>query len=574
MSSANRPSVIILGAGINGSAVARELALNGVPVTVIDRHDIAWGATSRSSRLIHGGLRYLEHGEFRLVRESLEERSRLRKLAPQFVRPFRLHIPVSQRSGGMWKSAVGFLSGGRLGKNGHAPRGMWLVRMGLWFYDRFGRDGDFPASEVVPVNGLNVPLVDAKRFRWLCRYTDAQMIYPERFVLSMLRDASDLAQEQGVPFEVLTYHELHPGEADWKIVDLETCQVRETIHPAIIINSTGAWGDLTLEKLQVNAPQLFGGTKGSHFVTHQPALREAVKEQGIYAEADDGRLVFILPMGEGVMVGTTDERFEGNPGDAIASEPELEYLLEMVNDLFPQVDLKRDDIAMHCAGVRPLPHANVSATSAISRDHSVHESEKAGTKILTLVGGKLTTARAFGELVADDVLSRLGIKRTADTRERVFPGGKDYPGDDQLAKVQEDLAERHQRPLPQIQTMWSLCGTEVNEFLASPDAADQNRLDGTDLTCGFVRWIILREWVVNLEDLVERRLMLLYHDPLTETCLGQLADLLMEAGRNKPEDRDSRMERAKDRLWRMFGKRVLVVFAPTTPFVPHGMPPQ
>src|SRR5688500_809897 len=113
MTSETKHSVLILGAGINGCAVARELALNGVRVMIVERHDIAWGATSRSSRLIHGGLRYLEHGEFRLVRESLEERSRLRKLAPQFVRPFRLHIPVSKRSGGIWKSAVGFLSRGR-----------------------------------------------------------------------------------------------------------------------------------------------------------------------------------------------------------------------------------------------------------------------------------------------------------------------------------------------------------------------------------------------------------------------------------------------------------------------------
>ncbi len=563
MTAPEKPSVLIIGAGINGSAVARELALNGVPVTIIERHDIAWGATSRSSRLIHGGLRYLEHGEFRLVRESLEERSRLRKLAPQFVRPFRLHIPVSQRSGGLWRSAAGFLSRGRWGKNGHVPRGMWLVRMGLWFYDRFGRDPDFPSSEVVPINGKNVPRVDAQRFRWLCRYTDAQMIYPERFVVSMLRDASQLAKEKGIPFRVRTYHELRSAADGWEIVDCETGQVQDTIKPSIIINSTGAWGDLTLEKLKVKAPPLFGGTKGSHFVTHQPALRDAVKEQGVYAEADDGRLVFILPVAQGVMVGTTDERFEGNPDDAIASERELDYLLEMVNDLFPQVGLKRADIAMHCAGVRPLPHAHAATTSAISRDHSIHESEKSGTPILTLVGGKLTTARAFGESVADEVLSRLNIKRTADTKQRVFPGGADYPAEDQLPKVQEELAQQFQRPVVQIQAMWPLCGTEVKAFLSSRDVADATLLDGTNLPRDFARWIIEREWVQTLEDLIERRLMLLYHDPLTETCLGQLADLLVEAGLIKPHERESRIASAVNRLWRMYGKRIATM--PSSP---------
>jgi glycerol-3-phosphate dehydrogenase len=556
MTSPPKQTVLILGAGINGSAVARELALNGVPVTVIDRHDIAWGATSRSSRLIHGGLRYLEHGEFRLVRESLEERSRLRKLAPQFVKPFWLHIPVSKRSGGLWNSALGFLSGGRWGKNGQTPRGMWLVRMGLWFYDRFGRDRDFPASEVVPINGRNVPAVDAKRFRWLCRYTDAQMIYPERFVISMLRDASDLAREKGIPFEMRNYHELRPASDAWDIVDLKTGSLRETVKPALIVNATGAWGDITLEKLNVSAPQLFGGTKGSHFVTHHAGLREAVNEQGVYAEADDGRLVFILPLAGGVMVGTTDERFEGNPDHAVASGKELDYLVEMVNDLFPQVGLTREDIAMHCAGVRPLPRENVAATSAISRDHSIHESEKVGTTILTLVGGKLTTARAFGESVADEVLSRMNIKRTAGSRERLFPGGADYPSEVQLSIVQEELARTHQRPTEQIQAMWPLCGTEVKTFLTSLGSGDPTVLDGTNLPYDFARWIIEREWVVTLEDLVERRLMLLYHDPLTETCLGQLADLLVEAGRIKPEDRAFSVNRAADRLWRMYGKRI------------------
>jgi glycerol-3-phosphate dehydrogenase len=398
------------------------------------------------------------------------------------------------------------------------------------------------------------------------------MIYPERFVISMLRDARQLAEEKGIPFAVKTYHELRPAEGGWEIVDRETGQVREAVKPSLIINSTGAWGDLTLETLKVGAPQLFGGTKGSHFVTHQEALREAVKEQGIYAEADDGRLVFILPLAEGVMVGTTDERFEGNPGDAVATEAELDYLLEMVNDLFPQVDLSRADIAMHCAGVRPLPHADVSATSAISRDHSIHESEKAGTPILTLVGGKLTTARAFGESVADDVFSRLGLRRTADSRARVFPGGADYPREDRLIEVQKDLTERHQQTLAQIQAMWSLCGTEVKEFLAAREVADQTLLDGTDLSWDFVRWIIRREWVTTLEDLVERRLMLLYHHPLTETCLGQLADLLLEAGHIKPEDRALCIAKATERLRTMYGKRVSASAMPKSISAVGGMP--
>ena len=565
MSTASEQTVLILGAGINGCAAARELALNGVSVCIVERNDIAWGATSRSSRLIHGGLRYLEHGEFRLVRESLEERSRLRKLAPQFVRPFRLHIPIARRSGGLSRSAARFLSRGKFGKNGHTPRGLWLVRTGLWFYDRFVSDPAFASSEVVPVDAPNIPRVDPRRFRWLCRYTDAQMIYPERFVVSMLLDAKREADARGNPFEVWTHHDVRPSAHRWEIVGRDTGEVARTLTPALVINSTGAWGDLTLDQLSVPAPQLFGGTKGSHFVTHHRPLLEAVGEQGVYAEADDGRLVFILPMADGIMVGTTDERFEGDPDHAIASEQELEYLLDMVNDLFPQVGLRREHIDMHCAGVRPLPKADAKTTSAISRDHSIHVSQKAGTTILTLVGGKLTTARAFGEAVADDVLARLGLLRTAMTRDRAFPGGADYPSEDQLPAVWDRLARQFDRPVSQIRTLWSLCGTETADFLASLEIPDKTPLPGTSLPQDFVRWVIEREWVRTLGDLVERRLMLLYQNQLSVECLKQLAGLLVECGRMEPNETETAVETEIARLQTMYGKRILdEQFARTT----------
>ena len=558
--------VLILGAGVNGCAAARELVQNGVSVCIVERSDIAWGATSRSSRLIHGGLRYLEYGEFRLVRESLDERSRLRRLAPQFVRPFRLHIPVAHRTGGLFRSAAHFFSGGRWGRNRHAARGLWLVRLGLWFYDRFVSDPDFPHSEVIPAKAADAPQVDGSRYHWLCRYTDAQMVYPERFVLSMLTDARAIAQEKSVDFEVWTYHEVRRDSAGWNLIDRETGAVIKSLEPALVINATGAWGDLTLDELSVPAPPLFGGTKGSHFVTYQSKLLEAVGPHGVYAEADDGRLVFILPMTGGVMVGTTDERFEANPDDAIASEPELDYLIGMVNELFPQVSLSRDDVEMHFAGVRPLPREDANSTSAISRDHCIHRNEEHGITILTLVGGKLTTARAFGEAIADEVLTRLHVPRTADTRERVFPGGEDYPPPEKLHERWDELARRFHRPAEQIAAMWALCGTRVAEILSSVCHLDPTPIAGTDLPRDFVRWIIRHEWVSTLGDLVERRLMLIYQHKLSKECLNDLAELLIEDGRMNPADRETKIAEAVVRLKSIYGKDVVVSSgSPTEP---------
>ena len=555
--SASQNLVLILGAGVNGCAAARELVLNGVPVCIVERSDIAWGATSRSSRLIHGGLRYLEHGEFRLVRESLAERSRLHRLAPQFVRAFRLHIPVAKRTGGLYRSAGRFFSGGRWGKGSQAPRGLWLVRLGLWFYDRFVSDLDFPHSEVLPTGAADAPNVDALRYRWLCRYTDAQMIYPERFVLSMLTDAQAIAAEKVLDFGVWTYHEIRRDADRWNLIDRQTGQVVKTLEPALVINATGAWGDLTLDELSVPAPQLFGGTKGSHFVTYQQKLCEAVGEQGVYAEAEDGRLVFVLPMADGVMVGTTDERFEGNPDEAVASEYELEYLIEMVNDLFPQVSFQRDDIEMHCAGVRPLPREDVNSTSAISRDHFIQVNEEQGVPILTLVGGKLTTARAFGEAIADKVLPRLHIPRTADTRQRVFPGGEDYPAPDKLKQAWAELAQQFQRPIQHIEAMWALCGTRVEKILTSISDPDQTPIAGTKLPRDFVRWVIRNEWVNTLSDLIERRLVLVYQHNLPRECLNDLADLLIAEGRMECDQREAKIEEAIVRLKSIYGKAVL-----------------
>ena len=182
--------MVILGAGINGCALARELVLNGVSVWLVDTADIAFGATAYSSRLIHGGLRYLEYGEFDLVRESLAERTRLLRLAPQFVRPLRLFIPVANRFGGIIESARRFLLR-RSGKSS-GSRGLWLVRMGLWFYDTYAHDPSLPRHQVHRIDDPCAVSIDDRQFRWLCSYYDAQIAYPERFVLRCSRTRGEL----------------------------------------------------------------------------------------------------------------------------------------------------------------------------------------------------------------------------------------------------------------------------------------------------------------------------------------------------------------------------------------------
>jgi glycerol-3-phosphate dehydrogenase len=566
MTDAAQPTVLILGAGINGCSVARELVLNGVGVWIVDNHDLACGATSKSSRLIHGGLRYLEYGDFHLVRESLAERATLRTVAPHLVQPLRLYIPVKRRRGGLLQSAGRFLglarskALGRLSRLVLFPseRGLWTIEIGLSLYDRFAADPKTPRHSVHRALDNGVPRVDPAQYQWLCGYSDAQMRFPERYCVALLEDTRQIALETRVEFRLLTYSQAEFANGGLRI---STGQGQVlSCAPALVINATGAWGDSTLSRLHVPAPRLFGGTKGSHFITHQPALKQAIGEAGVYAEAADGRLIFVLPFGDAVLVGTTDERFDQSPEQAVASESELAYLVATVNQLFPDVRLSRTDVTLTYSGVRPLPYAGGGSESSISRDHSLEVSAREGIPVLTLVGGKLTTSRAFGELVADDVLRRLSMSRSATTVRRMVPGGKDVPEDRaDLERRWQDLALQFGLEVSQIRSLWSLCGSRVAEILKEAPGGEgsqpENRnLTGSSVPRRFARWVIRHEWVERLEDLVERRLMLVYEPGLSRRTLVELADLLIEAGKLDASARDDAIDAAGKRCRTIYGR--------------------
>ncbi|MEQ8787725.1 MAG: glycerol-3-phosphate dehydrogenase/oxidase [Pirellulaceae bacterium] len=529
--------VLVLGAGVNGAAVARHLALCDVPVCVVDAADIASGATSASSRLIHGGLRYLEYGDFALVRESLEERRRLLRLAPHFVHPLRLYVPVSSRLGGLTSSARRFLGFKASGDGPPQPRGLWLVDAGLTLYDRYAADESVPSHSTHTVGEEGVPPVDPQRYTWMCAYSDAQITFPERFTITLLQEARRHAEANRTWFRVLTYHraslkggrvEVRPmGAADDAPPALQ-------VEPAAIVNATGAWVDHTLARLSITSPRKMGGTKGSHLMTFQPNLRECLQGQGVYTEAEDGRPVFILPWAGGVLVGTTDLPFAGDPRDAVASDEEITYLIAAANRVFPQAALTRGDVDSYYCGVRPLPYEDKASTAAISRSHRIDVQQDSPLPIFSLVGGKLTTARALAEETTELVLQKLRIETRCNTRHRPFSGGEDYPNSaEQLTHTQRRIADATGFSIDQVQALWPLCGMCAAELLASAGDEDMgaglDNVRGTQLPVRAVRRIIQSEWVHGLDDLVERRLMLLFAPTLSRRTLVHLAELLVES---------------------------------------------
>jgi glycerol-3-phosphate dehydrogenase len=566
--------VLILGAGINGAALARELLLNGVPVTVVDRGDVAGGATAYSSRLIHGGLRYLEYGDFALVRESLAERTRLLRLAPQFVHPLRLFIPVSTRFGGLGMSLARLLGRNRPPRPDQRPaaRGMWLVRAGLWFYDRYARDRSLPRHRAYRATSNEALPVDRERYHWQCAYYDAQVRYPERFTLALLEDARRLAAERGIEFRVLTYHVAELRGTIARIAPsrgVATAEPGDTqagdalgamleFTPSAIVNATGAWVDGALRALGVPSRRLMGGTKGSHIVTWQPLLVETLAGRGVYVEAGDGRPVFILPWGDAALVGTTDQPYVGDPADAVAGADELEYLVGAVNEVFPQVRLTIDDVDQHYSGVRPLPYADAATPGAITRRHAIHVHAEAAVPLVSLVGGKLTTCRSLAEEATEILLPRLGLPKVANSRDRELPGGAGHPSTahDLDARQQSDAAALGIGE-ESLRAAWALVGTRAVEILSTCPGPSTELLPGTALPVAFVRHVIHHEWVETLDDLIERRLMLLYQRRLTLPCLLGLAELLVEAGRLPPDDIEPAIAATRGRLLRHFGKHIV-----------------
>ncbi len=548
---AARPLVLVVGAGINGAAVARELTLNGVSVVVVDTNDIAFGATSRSSRLIHGGLRYLERGDFALVRESLRERAILLKTAPQFVQPLRLRIPVRRRFGGLIWSVLTFLGWDRscLGRfwlrsfPNARERGLYLVKLGLWMYERLAADSsplrsnvDWEPRPLGSGHGVaKTPLPNRRGsdFPFACEYFDAQILSPERFTVALLEDARQLAREQSLTFDVHTHTLAEFHGHDVRLIDRLNHNVPITLRPNVVINATGAWGDATLADWRIGSPRLFGGTKGSHFVTANRELRAALGDAGIYAEASDGRMVFVLPLGEEqTLVGTTDEPFDARPETAVAEPREIDYLIDLVNEVVPSAKLTREEVVMSYSGIRPLPFGRADSPSSIPRGHWIEENTHGPIPILTLIGGKLTTCRALGEEVADRVLSQLRLPRIASSHERSIPEPCEI-----LAGTPIETGGRGSRRAE-----------------SALDDQKKTRLGGSlALPKDVIQDIIRREWVRTLSDLVERRLLLIFDPRLDQPRLQELATLLANEGMIHPDQIDSEVATTTARLRDVYG---------------------
>jgi glycerol-3-phosphate dehydrogenase len=371
--------VVIIGGGINGVAVARECARAGKRTLLVEQNDFASGVTSRSTRIIHGGLRYLEHGELDLVRESVRERERLLRERSHLVHPVHFLLLLNEQS----------------------QRSAMKVRAGLWLYQRIAgrKSADLSAMELKRVERA----LDAGHQWSIFNYEDAQCEFPERLVAEWMMEAADAGAVVRNHCEVLAVN-VTQGRARGVLLRDRISGKDERVEAGWILNCTGPWADRVCQRSSVRTSKpMLGGVRGSHIVL--PRFPGA-PNTALYTEAADGRPVFVLPWNDQVLVGTTEVPDTSDPSKTAPSNEEVEYLLRTVTKLFPKAKISSHDIKYAFAGVRPLPNSPGNKASAVTRRHFLHDHTADGAaRLISVIGGKLTTAASL----ARECARKMGI---------------------------------------------------------------------------------------------------------------------------------------------------------------------
>jgi glycerol-3-phosphate dehydrogenase len=522
----NKPevSVLIVGAGINGIGTFRELALNGVDVLLVDRGDFCSGASSASSHMAHGGIRYLENGEFRLVREAVRERNLMIENAAHVVKPLPTAIPIFKRFSGILNAPLKFF---RL-LDKPSERGSLIIKLGLIMYDAYtGRQRTVPRHQffsrqksLEKWKKLNPNIVNT------AVYYDGAILQPERLAMDLILDA----ETENTNARAVNYVSMIGGSEDTILLRDELTDETYDVRPKLLINAAGPWIDFTNKKLGLSTG-FIGGTKGSHIVVKHDELRQAIGENEFFFENEDGRIVLIFPLYDRVLIGTSDIPIE-HPDEALCTEEEIDYFLKLTRRIFPAIAVAREDIVFQFSGVRPLPRSNAKTASQISRDHSIEVLSGDWTNlrfpVYSLVGGKWTSFRAFSEQVTDKALAHLGLPRRKSTRDVPIGGGRGYPRDREAMKSQiESLSAWTGVTRERLKLLFERYGTRA-EMIATymNGGTDFIFRSLPDYTLREILFLTQHEKICHLDDFLLRRSMLAMLGRVTGEAIEEVARAL------------------------------------------------
>ncbi|MDQ2855990.1 MAG: glycerol-3-phosphate dehydrogenase [Acidobacteriota bacterium] len=475
--------LIIIGAGINGAGTARDAAMRGLSVLLLDKGDIGGGTSSWSTRLIHGGLRYLEHGEVGLVRESLREREILFRIASHLVKPLPLLIPFYEAS----------------------RRGPRTIRAGLLAYDALARGNSLPVHEVLTrAEALErAPGLNTDGLLGAALYYDAQVEFAERLVLENALAAKKHGATVKTYARVKKFIIEKQSVQSLEIEDLishDSCLV----HGRMTINAAGPWVDQVAGTLGIE--RLIGGTKGSHIVV---APFPAASSTALYIEARaDRRPFFVIPWNGQVLIGTTDTHYEGDLDAVEISDDEIEYLLAETNHAIPQAHLTRESILFAYSGVRPLAYTRNNNEGKITRRHFIYDHAPQLKNFLSLVGGKLTTYRSLSQQAVDLVFRKLQLKvPRCTTDQEPLPGATPSA----LVAYSYQFAAPEYLPTKTVDHLLRVYGTRAPQVLILADS-DPALLEIVSAETGAIAAEIVfafrHELAMTLSDCLLRRTMI------------------------------------------------------------------
>ena len=469
--------IFVIGGGINGCGIARDAAGRGYSVFLCEMNDLASGTSSGSTKLIHGGLRYLEHYEFRLVRESLMEREVLWRNAPHIIWPMRFVLPYAE-----------------------GLRPAWLIRLGLFLYDHIGGRKELPATKTldmaVDVSGKPLKKLFKKAFEYSdCWVNDARMV-----VLNA-RDAADRGATIRTRAKVTGARR---DNGHW-VIGVENSRTRRTeeVRARLIVNAAGPWVDHVLSAaVGQNDVHNVRLVQGSHIVVP----KKFEDPRAYFFQNRDGRIIFAIPYEEDfTLIGTTDRDYEGDPNAVVISDSEIDYLCDAASEYFSQ-PVKRVDIVWTYSAVRPLYDDGASKAQEATRDYVLKaEKPEGAAPIVNIFGGKITTYRRLSEAMLEKIEALLGRKGKPWTANAALPGG-DFPAkgfDAQVKKLKDAypfLDFVHARRLTR------LYGTRAKTLLGlAKSNADLGRNFGADLYEVEVRYLAENEWALTAEDVLWRR---------------------------------------------------------------------
>ncbi|WP_067163671.1 glycerol-3-phosphate dehydrogenase/oxidase [Microbacterium sp. TNHR37B] len=540
--------VIIIGGGINGLATFRDLALQGVDVALVERNDFVSGASAASSHMIHGGIRYLENGEFRLVHEAVTERNALLRIAPHYVRPLQTTIPIYSTFSGLLSAPLRFL---RHGAGAPRERGALLIKIGLVVYDSFSRGGGLLGKSTVPRHTFHgrrrsleqLPELNP-RVRYTATYWDASLHDPERLALDVLHDGRLAGGERARAAN----YTAAIGVDDGRVVLRAEDGAEFPFTASVIVNASGPWTDLTNAALG-EPTRFMGGTKGSHIVLEHDELLAATGGRELFFEHSDGRIVLIYPLKGRVLVGTTDLEHDMTE-PLLCTEAEVDYFFDLIAHVFPGIEVSRSQIVHRFAGVRPLPGHGDLAPGFVSRDYRI-EAERlpgaTGASVLSLVGGKWTTFRASAAHLTDRVLALLAVPRRRSTKGLPIGGGRGYP---QSHRARRQWIDLHARDIDVVraETLLDRYGTRAVEVIASLGDDDQQLRTLPDYSEGEMRYLARTEDVVHLDDLVQRRTSLAFAGRVDAEVAAELAAVLAPVVGWDAARQHAEVERTLDRI--------------------------